>query len=506
MESMSPANSSRLAIPSTQNTAPVHCFRCLYTYDLRRKAKRWQDGTVRFHTFNKRIMVYDTSRNFIGDTHWQDGGVIEDGDELKLDAGALIQVGEKMKSVNQDLTSLWDKRGKKTTSSAENDKRMAVAVKDTSFGRQPCLSSPSQLRPKPLNAILGSSSGSRGRAIAPLKSPYEIQMQSKDDAGMQRGAKRRRIDSSSKTMLSSIRMQGSIGVSRTSNSERSSASGTVKVTSEWDLAQLQNSSPSVRTANKLQPTKPTEIATTSPTSIDSTVKECVGDETTRTVPCPKRTHSPIPKVLENPTGRDILINGEKTQDLQENNALPRKQLQIISRKPRKKLIYQDSLPSIAPTDVLLREAGKENSSSSSIISSKKSSKPTDLQFDFHQAQKARLESSLRRYSRGENDPFPQDGILTSIDISDDDEDGILPPNRIPRYQQHHRKAPGILPLEGRLPEKVNLQPDARHRTQQDLAAAIVPKHTTTITSSPSISDDEPARMDQILLRRSTPPL
>lgn len=83
-----------LTVPSTQNTAPVLEFRCLYTHDLRRKQKRWQDGLLRFHTFNKRIMVYDVTRNYIGDTHYRDDGIVQDGDELELDRGILIQVGE----------------------------------------------------------------------------------------------------------------------------------------------------------------------------------------------------------------------------------------------------------------------------------------------------------------------------------------------------------------------------------------------------------------------------
>jgi hypothetical protein len=58
-----------LSIPPSQNTAPVLEFNCLYTHDIRRKQKRWQDGFLRFHTFNKRVMVYDVPRNFIGDMH-----------------------------------------------------------------------------------------------------------------------------------------------------------------------------------------------------------------------------------------------------------------------------------------------------------------------------------------------------------------------------------------------------------------------------------------------------
>ena len=84
-----------LSIPSTQNTAPVLEFRCLYTHDLRRKLKRWQDGFLRFHTFNRRIMVYDVPRNFVGDTHWREKTELADGDELELETGGvLVQVGE----------------------------------------------------------------------------------------------------------------------------------------------------------------------------------------------------------------------------------------------------------------------------------------------------------------------------------------------------------------------------------------------------------------------------
>ncbi|KAA8641811.1 DNA helicase ZGRF1-like domain-containing protein [Aspergillus tanneri] len=92
-----------LNVPVTQNTAPVIKFRCLYTYDLRRKAKRWQDGYLRFHTFNKRVMAYDTTGNFIGDLHWRQDESVQDGDELELDRGVLIQVCESVEKTETDL-------------------------------------------------------------------------------------------------------------------------------------------------------------------------------------------------------------------------------------------------------------------------------------------------------------------------------------------------------------------------------------------------------------------
>ena len=84
-----------LGVQQTQNTAPVIDFACLYTHDLRRKQKRWQDGFLRYHTFNKRIMVYDDSRNFVGDAHWKAREELQDGDEVALEkGGVIVQVAE----------------------------------------------------------------------------------------------------------------------------------------------------------------------------------------------------------------------------------------------------------------------------------------------------------------------------------------------------------------------------------------------------------------------------
>lgn len=100
-----------LAVPSTQNSAPVIEFRCLYTHDVRRKSKRWQDGFLRFHTFNKRVMVYDLLGNLVGDCHWRGTGELAEGEDLELESGeALVQVGEQTARTEQDLASLFEKR------------------------------------------------------------------------------------------------------------------------------------------------------------------------------------------------------------------------------------------------------------------------------------------------------------------------------------------------------------------------------------------------------------
>ncbi|MCJ1388494.1 hypothetical protein MMC18_001341 [Xylographa bjoerkii] len=162
--------SASLAIPATQNTAPILEFRCLYTHDLRQKKKRWQDGILRFHTFNKRVMVYDIERNFIGDSHWREDEAIQDGDELKLDKGVLIQVGEETGRTEQDLTELLEKRRPAKDTSPRNAVRSSSTHQSTARSNGSALT---HLRPKSLNALLGTPKGAYGRAILSTKSPYD---------------------------------------------------------------------------------------------------------------------------------------------------------------------------------------------------------------------------------------------------------------------------------------------------------------------------------------------
>ncbi len=183
-----------LIVPTTQNTAPVLDFKCLYTYDLRRKQKRWQDGLLRFHTFNKRVMVYDVPRNYIGDTHWRDKGIVGDGDEFELDRGVLIQVGEATGSMEQDLTELLEKRKKPRDSVSGQTSSSPMGEPLTTATASPAVAQTSLLRPKSLNALLGTPKGPIGRASLPKKSPHEMR-KAWDDVGCtdERPAKRPRL-------------------------------------------------------------------------------------------------------------------------------------------------------------------------------------------------------------------------------------------------------------------------------------------------------------------------
>ncbi|KJZ74321.1 hypothetical protein HIM_06327 [Hirsutella minnesotensis 3608] len=176
--------------PTTTTSAAVLDYACLFTHDLRRKQKRWQDGRLKYHTFNRRIMVYDDRGNFIGDSHWQatGGEELDEGEELELDRGsAIVQVADLVGRREQDLAELLDKRAR------EVEQRRASAAARTPVRQRPQQqqqNSHFQLNHRPLSAIVPSP-GPIGRAAIPDKSPYEARCA---EASAERpAAKRRRV-------------------------------------------------------------------------------------------------------------------------------------------------------------------------------------------------------------------------------------------------------------------------------------------------------------------------
>lgn len=169
--------SSALGTPaqSSVTTAPVREHTCLFTHDLRRKQKRWNDGRLKYHTFNRRVMVYDERGNFVGDVHWREDYDLADGDELELErGGVLIQVGECVGSRDQDLSDLIDKRAQERA-----QRHAASAARRPPVTAVPPLHSikPNSLPQKHLHDVLGTPSGHHGRAVLPKESPYEERRQ-----------------------------------------------------------------------------------------------------------------------------------------------------------------------------------------------------------------------------------------------------------------------------------------------------------------------------------------
>ncbi|RMY10895.1 hypothetical protein D0867_05556 [Hortaea werneckii] len=171
-------NTPSLSIPQSQNTALVLEFNCLYTHDVRRKSKRWQDGFLRYHTFNKRVMVYDVPRNFIGDTHWT-ASELQDGDELTLDKeGVIVQVAEAVGKTETDLTDLRKSKKKPAVEHGSSPPALAPApqtpVGVRGLGSTAPRAGPTQLKHRSLNALLGTPKGPIGKATLPAKSPFEL--------------------------------------------------------------------------------------------------------------------------------------------------------------------------------------------------------------------------------------------------------------------------------------------------------------------------------------------
>lgn len=181
-----------LSVPQTQNTAPVIEFNCLYTHDVRRKQKRWQDGFLRYHTFNKRVMVYDVPRNFLGDHHWTEGGELQEGDELNLDkGGVMVQVAEEVGRTETDISELRaQKRDRSSPAKPISSSPMSSRAPRTVQRVQGNTSS--QIKHKSLNTLLGSARGQIGRAALPTRSPFELKNQEQENADWQSSRKTKR--------------------------------------------------------------------------------------------------------------------------------------------------------------------------------------------------------------------------------------------------------------------------------------------------------------------------
>lgn len=191
-------SATSMEVPQTQNTAPVLEFRCLYTQQIRQKVKRWQDGRLKYHTFNKRVMVYDERSNFVGDTHWQEDTELDEGEELELERnGFLVQVADFIGKRDQDLTEIVDKRIKE-----KGERAAAKLAASPAVGRAQEFGTPAPyLKPKPLNTLL-TPTGHYGRAVVSSNSPFEERQHPNGSGGGNENeppAKRRKQNESSQS-------------------------------------------------------------------------------------------------------------------------------------------------------------------------------------------------------------------------------------------------------------------------------------------------------------------
>lgn len=134
-------------------------------------------------------MVYDVPRNFIGDTHWKETMELQEGDELTLEKGVLVEVAEAVGTMETDLTPLFERKSKVSP----NSKTTEARPKQPPMIRNTAIYNPSQLRHKSLNTILGTLKGPHGKAVIPAKSPYESRKDAENEWQDERNPKRQKI-------------------------------------------------------------------------------------------------------------------------------------------------------------------------------------------------------------------------------------------------------------------------------------------------------------------------
>jgi hypothetical protein len=193
------------------STAEVIEFRCQYTHNVTQKRKKWNDGTLKFHTFNKLVRVFDEEGNHCGQKHWQ-GDFLQDGDEFLLE-NILVSVQDQLRSTQTNLAPLFDRRKKQSTNDIHGHHdhprishvpRAHTQAPEQNFTapqnvpRQTHSSASMRSKHRSLNSLLGAPRGPVGKALAP-KSLFELR-NSEDIESHADGpaAKRKRIGSISR--------------------------------------------------------------------------------------------------------------------------------------------------------------------------------------------------------------------------------------------------------------------------------------------------------------------
>ncbi|KAF2675122.1 hypothetical protein BT63DRAFT_29080 [Microthyrium microscopicum] len=159
--------------------AAVLEFSCQFTRQVRQKQKKWADGKLKFHCFNKKIVVRDDNGSILGGCHRLDG--IVEGDEVSLDNGLLVEVGVFINATQTNLAPLFDRNTQRSQHPAQNQTPRASVIAsplpptrvgntNSEFGR-PRPSPATKPKHKSLSALLNST-GPIGKA-RPQVSPFE---------------------------------------------------------------------------------------------------------------------------------------------------------------------------------------------------------------------------------------------------------------------------------------------------------------------------------------------
>lgn len=362
--------------PSTPTTvrAPVREFRCLFSHDIRRKSKRWQDGYLRYHAFNRRVVVVDDSRNVVGDIYCRERDDLQDGDEFALESGVLVQVGEWLATTETDLTSLLQKKTKRAVIACDGGGGGAASSSGSGQQRQHAAAAHPP-RHSSLNSLLARR-GAQGRAATPARSPYELRHNDAvEETHGHREGKRRRVaapaDSQVPDGYSSVQRSdtssttGMATAAATAATTRRQADlGSARPTRAGDLG-------SARATKASDLGRPTRAADGRPVvevlSDDSADHEPAGASRPRAANEQKQTAVSMGAGLDRPSERR-LHNAANVAGTA-GNTLKAQTLRLASRKPRTKLLLQDDIENAAQsaTDGVAQQRPHPFPSAHSII-------------------------------------------------------------------------------------------------------------------------------------------
>lgn len=480
--------------------------------------------------------MYDVSRNYIGDMHRRKDEVLQDGDEFELDRGVLIQVGEATGSIEQDLTGLLEKRKKAPEVVVNDDVSHQPSAVPTA---RPTAAQPSQLRPKTLNALLGTPKGRIGRALLPTKSPHELRTENENVSwNHDRPAKRQRIESQSEKNAKSntvpapqtpaiFRVPGervdkaAVGAVIDKRSEEGSVPTIVR---NPDLSSAGNAAnrpttPLISRSKNNKEDEASERAVEPLPKKRSSGRQSSAPTKQQRKRKPNQDAQVSPKAKKITNGLDhepeteyattrtitkpIEIDGD--EDAASTNEQPKQRLklQMASRKPRKKLMYRDLLPQESSATGWSGDASVLDRGSRDRSTSRTSDKRTkDPMAEFHKEEQDRLKARLIRHHakeihrESEREEFcgeaPEDLFLSQEDIT-----SATTNHHRTKEEEQIENLPKPSMTISRRRDNVPIHSSLRPSSSPQVLPQVIPRPPSTVHSTAEAL----AKMDELLLPR-----
>ncbi|CCG84834.1 protein of unknown function [Taphrina deformans PYCC 5710] len=85
--------------------ADIHEFGVMYTKSVKKKAKDWHDGYLKWHTFNYRAILYDDQRKPVANEFFPNKN-ISSNSELEF-SSAIVQIGDQLETIQANLEHIY---------------------------------------------------------------------------------------------------------------------------------------------------------------------------------------------------------------------------------------------------------------------------------------------------------------------------------------------------------------------------------------------------------------